>query len=203
MKRIVLLALLALALHLAAFANDVDFGNDGGLLSYGNNALSLTGSMLASVSGLGNGLCSVAQPCGGVSFTTGALISGNVLDGATFGPGGTITIMGNGKDGVPNTVLFQGTFTGDTSWSHTGTIGVSSVITYDLFGSITGKWYTGATVSGALTQITVNTGTNGFQGSAVLGSGDIFIATPEPGTLVLLGSGLMGLAGIVRKKYKT
>lgn len=202
MKRIVLLALVCLALPLAAFANDVDFGNDGGIIAFGNNALSLTGSVLGSVSGLGNGMCSVAVPCGSVTFTTGALLSGNTLNGAIFGPGGTITIKGNGLDGLPNGIIFQGAFTGDSTWTHTGTIGVSADIVYNLFGNISGKWFNGSTYSGGLTQITVNTGPKGFQGWANLASGDIFVATPEPGTLVLLGTGMVGLAGIVRKKLK-
>jgi hypothetical protein len=40
-------------------------------------------------------------------------------------------------------------------------------------------------------------------GSVAVGSGDTVVANvPEPGTLGLLRTGLVGLAGIVRKKLK-
>jgi hypothetical protein len=203
MKRIVWIALLALALPLTAFADQVDLGNSGGTLTGTSDTLSLGGSELTQVTGF-NGMGLTQGMLGSVSFTTGTLMSGNMMDGATFGPGGTFTIMGNGKGGLPNGVLFTGTFTGTTTWTPTGTVGVSASIFYTLMGSISGTWYNGAKVNGATTQITFDTGKNGFMGSVSLGSGNtVFTVTPEPGTLGLLGTGLVGLAGIVRKKYKS
>ena len=72
MKRIVMMALLALALPVAAFAGNVDFNNTGGTLAGTNAGLTLSGSALTGVTGLGLGTCSLAMPCGSLSFSTGA-----------------------------------------------------------------------------------------------------------------------------------
>jgi hypothetical protein len=73
--------------------------------------------------------------------------------------------------------LFKGTFNGSAT-----IVGSSIVVTYAL---------NGVPVAG------------GFQVStAGFVSGDT-IVTPEPGTLGLLGTGLVGLAGIVRRKLRS
>src|SRR5437764_6885896 len=110
MKRIVMMAVLALVLPLAAFAGSVDFGNTGGTLAGTTAGLTLSGSNLTTVIGLGNGTCSTAAPCGSVSFSTGALTSGNLVTGGTFSSvGSSFQILGNGTNGLPS-VIFTGTF---------------------------------------------------------------------------------------------
>jgi len=204
MKRFVLMVLLAMALPVAAFANgSVDFTNAGGTLSAGNDGLSVTGSTLVMVDGLG-GLGMVTGNLGTVSFSTGALTSGSLSSGlAMFAAGGTFVITGNGTNGIPNTVLFTGTFDGPVKWE---VIKSKGLLYYTISGSITGTWYNGDTVNGAITVLTVPVSKkNPFSGGTIgLSSGDTNISTvPEPGTLGLMGTGLIGLAGALRRKLKS
>src|SRR3989442_3124014 len=104
-KKLLLLAVLAVALPIAAFANsNVDCGNNGGTLSGSTSGLSLSGSVLTTVNGLNGGGLLSGNNLGTVSFTTGALVGNpNGLQmGGTFAAGGSFTITGNGTNGVPN-----------------------------------------------------------------------------------------------------
>jgi PEP-CTERM motif len=200
-KKILLLAVLALALPMAAFANSgVDFTNSGGMLSGTNSGLSLSGSALIAVNGLNGGGLITGSNLGSVSFTTGALASGSLQMGGTFAAGGSFTITGNGSNGVPNGTLFTGTFSGPVTWSLITL--ANGTHNYTLTGILAGTTGTGFSTNGVTVQLTINTGKGFFNGSAQISSGDTNIVVPEPGTLTLLGTGLISLAGAVRRKLK-
>jgi len=203
-KRTMLLATLVLALPLATFASSgVDFTNSGGTLSGTKSGLTLGASTLLALNGLGGGGLITGNNLGMLTFSTGVLSSGSLQRGGTFAAGGAFDISGNGTSGIPDGVIFKGSFTGPVTWTLVTL--ANGTHNYTLTGSLGGTWYTGTTVDGATVQLTINTGHGFFNGKTSISSGDTNIVTtvPEPSTLALLGTGLIGVAGLIRHKLKS
>lgn len=170
MKKVVLLALLALALPTVALANTLNVV-DGGSIALGTATLTGTatagGSMTLTAPLMS--INSVATP-GTLTLVTGTLTatgSPNVFDFS----GGTLTLSSGGS------TLFTGAFS-------SGTVTVTGGNIFTINGTL-------ANGLGFTTQVDKH---GDVSGTALI--------TPEPGTLGLLGTGLVGLAGIVRRKMR-
>src|SRR5258708_22518698 len=144
MRRVVVLALLALALPMAAWA-DIILTNQFGTVSVSAAGVSSFGSQLHS---LNNVVATPGHSLGTVSFTTGALIGGTLAGGGTFSSvGSTFNVVGKGNWAHGNnTAIFTGSFTDNISWTLTGVNGQTR--TYTLSGTISGQLWDGRTVTG-------------------------------------------------------
>ncbi len=214
---------LALALGLVmlptAFADSVDFHGlaNGGTWSFSGVVGSTLTATYNSVT-VNKGGPSTNLPGAVYTFTTGANTGSTTVAGVTtytFAGGGSVTVSNN-SDANPNNCAFTaggpsggncflGTFTnsqfvtnGSPNSAFAGAFVTGTVDPYIL--SLLGIANPSTAVQGAISATFFgNTPSNGQNA----GSSDLIVTqVPEPGSLMLFGSGLVGLAGIVRRKLR-
>ena len=220
---IALSAVSVVATSRCVLAYSIDFfGGPGGSISYGGGSSPLTGSGLPifSVWGTPPGLSSMYSITGGaMGFSTGGYSGVSPLGGYMFGTGGSLNITG-GISGLligGGSTLMEASFSSAPTFKYKGfgvwqlSAGLSiSSVHESLLGAY--GFPSGATGIGALYQLDVYLDPSywpfgpevpftAYQGLAYVTS---TLALPEPGTLLLLGSGLtvFGLIGIRGSRSK-
>jgi len=196
-----LLTLLGMALPVATFANSIDFGKQHGHFDYPGPFIieKFSSGMTNSVNASGGwdrgtrpsfSMDGTGSEAVGIAITAGPLSSGcqGTTGTCTF-TGGIVTVR------YPNlgTIEFQDGLVGGTITK----AGDDVVIDASLLPS-----HGGAPPGGGFGIFVIDL-TPGCTGTCRLAGGKIYVQTiPEPGTLGLLGTGVVGLAGMMRRKLK-
>jgi hypothetical protein len=192
-------------------------GIEGGIFAYSGTLgtpVTATGILIDTVTATGTlpGTEGVYSCVGCVlSFTSG----GSTFDSATvwaWGAGGTITLTGAVTGIVGATTLLSGTFEGMVGLLTTGGLGLTGggTDTKDstlaaFFGLPAGGW--SFTVSDLLVDVGVTPETFAFAGTGAESDvTDLTSSPPQessaPGTLLLLGAGLLGLGTVARLRSR-
>lgn len=220
MKRWVTPSLAALATGVLALtmsaapakADAIDFNYIAGAISTGAGGV-VSGTVTGNITVSRNGstvLCCFAIPAT-LTFSTGTFVGGS---GTTASPymwnaGGSISVTTTGgtvnSASIPASTLFSGSFAGPETAVVNGTTAglngmfvsgnMSAVLATALNLSTTNP-FTGIMQN----NLAITSFVNGVPATASLASGDLTLSpSPEPGTLALFGSGLLGIAGLARR----
>jgi hypothetical protein len=198
MKRILLI--LFVCLPSLALANSITLDTKDGLLTGSSSGLVDRMSEVIDATGFTGDL-------GKITFSTGKLISGSLEEGGKFAAGGTLTFFDNGFDRTHKGIDFTGTFSSPVTWT---LVTLSNgTHEYTLTGHLSGKWFSGQSVTGVLFEMTLNTGKGLYQGDGTLQAGTLTVTgshirlstVPEPSSMIFIATGLLGVGPLVKKRF--
>jgi hypothetical protein len=192
----------------AAMADNIAFHFYGGG-SVAATPAQFTSSLTTLVSAEDTDTSTLVSTTGNASLATGAVSSATYNPGVQlsfeFGPGGSISVMSGSTTLLTGDSVASGMGIMALNNGKTGSISGDFAVTY--VNPIVLSWFglTGQTIepSGAWSLNTSKDAATSSTFNAQISGGTINFATdvvPEPGTLALMGTGMLGLAGWIRRK---